>query len=163
MKKAIIELPEMMLIGIRARTNNKQEMDPSTAKISPTVQQYFHNGLYDKIPNRTKPGVTYCVYTDYDSDANGDYTYFIGELVSNLDALPEGFTSVTIPSQHYAKFTNGPKTMPDVCIEAWQQIWQMNDSDLGGKRNYQADFELYDERASDHYNVTLDICIGISQ
>lgn len=32
---------------------------------------------------------------------------------------------------------------------------------LGGERSYIADFEVYDERASDHLNVVLDIYIGI--
>jgi predicted transcriptional regulator YdeE len=37
----------------------------------------------------------------------------------------------------------------------------MNASDLGGKRAYIADFEVYDERSNDHNNVTLDIYIEI--
>ena len=39
------------------------------------------------------------------------------------------------------------------------KIWQMNDDELGGKIRYLADFELYDERASDpdHQNIVLDI------
>ena len=51
--------------------------------------------------------------------------------------------------------------MPTVCIDMWQNIWKMNMSDLGGKRAYIADFEVNDERSSDHKNVTLDIYIGI--
>jgi predicted transcriptional regulator YdeE len=37
-------------------------------------------------------------------------------------------------------------------------------SDLGGKRAYIADFEIYDPRKSqDHNNVTLEIYVGISK
>lgn len=48
-------------------------------------------------------------------------------------------------------------------IDMWQNIWKMNASDLGGERAYIADFEVYDERSSDHNNVTLDIYIGIKK
>ena len=39
----------------------------------------------------------------------------------------------------------------------------MKPSDLGGKRRYIADFEVYDERAADHDNVVLDVCIGVQK
>jgi len=59
MKKEVLHLPELTLIGISARTNNKNEIDPETAKILPIVQRYFHQTLADKIPNRIKPTTTY--------------------------------------------------------------------------------------------------------
>lgn len=31
----------------------------------------------------------------------------------------------------------------------------MSSADLGSKRNYQTDFEIYDERAADHQNIVL--------
>ncbi len=163
MQKIITELPTIKLVGITTRTNNKQlfESDPATNKVAATVQKYFHGALSDKIPHRKNPGVTYCVYTEYETDHNGDFTYFIGEQVSTFDHLPEGFISLTIPAQTYAKFTNGPAPMPMVCIDMWQKIWKMDNSQLGGTRGYRADFELYDERASDHNKVTLDLFIGI--
>jgi predicted transcriptional regulator YdeE len=66
-----------------------------------------------------------------------------------------------LPAQKYAKFTNMPGAMPDVCIDMWKNIWQMDAEELGGKRGYLADFEIYDERAADHKNAVLDIYIGI--
>lgn len=51
--------------------------------------------------------------------------------------------------------------MPEVVITAWQQIWEMTPEDFGGNRAYQADFELYDQRASDLANTSLDIYIGV--
>lgn len=51
--------------------------------------------------------------------------------------------------------------MPEVVISAWQKIWAMNENDFGGKRKYVADFEIYDQRASDPNNTIIDICIGI--
>lgn len=161
MRKIIIQQPELILVGITVRTNNTNEGNPSTAKISPTVQKYFHGALADTIQNRKTPGNTYCVYTDYESDASGEYTYFIGEAVTNIIHVPDDMTKLIIPAQTYAKFTNGPAPMPEVCISAWHDIWGMTPSDLGGPRAYIADFELYDQRAQDHQRVELDIYIGI--
>ena len=159
MEQTKTQLPKIMLVGITARTNNSLEMDPATAVIGATVQKYFHDTLSAKIDHRTMPNTTYCVYTDYESDFNGDYTYFIGEQVSNFDNLPEGFVALTIPAQNYTKFTNGPGPMPHVCIDIWKEVW--GDRELDNRRNYIADFEIYDERAADHSKVVLDIYIGV--
>jgi len=161
MKKTRTNLPDIKLIGITTRTNNANETNPSLAKIAPTVQKYFHEDLPAKIPHRTKPETTFCVYTDYESDITGDYTYFIGEEVSSFKDVLEGFHTLSVPAQVYAKFTTEPGPMPHVIIEAWQKIWQMTSEDFGGPRRFSADFEVYDERASDHQNVILDVYIAI--
>ena len=165
MQKATVTLTELKLVGITTRTNNSQifERDPSTNKIAATVQKYFHNGLGEKIKDRKNPGTDFCVYTNYESDVNGDYTYFIGEEVTSFEEIDKEFETLTIPVQNYEKFTNQAGPMPTVCIDMWQNIWKMNASDLGGERAYIADFEVYDERSVDHNNVTLDIYIGIKK
>lgn len=162
MKQSQIHLSEKMLIGIQVRTNNQSEIDPMTGKIFPIVRRFFHEKLFENIPNRTKPGTTFCCYTDYESDHNGDYTYFIGEEVNSLDEVPQGFEKLIIPAQNYAKFTTNPAPMPDVVRNAWFSIWKMTDSDLGGKRRYETDFEIYDERANDHQNIVMDLYIGVA-
>jgi len=161
MEQIKTQLSKIMLIGITARTNNISEMDESTAKIGPTVQKYHLNELANKISHCTNPNSTYCVFTEYESDFNGDYTYFIGSQVTSFDDVPEGFATLTIPAQHYTKFTNGPGPMPAVCIDIWKQVWA--DAELNNKRNYIADFEIYDERARDPNNLVLDTYIGIKE
>ena len=162
MQQSLIKLPEIKLVGICVRTNNQQEQDKMQGKIFPCVQRYFHSQLADKIPQRKKPGTTFCAYTDYVSDYTGDYTYFIGEeVVFFAPTLPEGFERLVIPEQQYVKFTTPPAPMPDVVINAWSKIWTMSPKQLGGTRAYKTDFEIYDERASDHQNIVMDLFIGI--
>ena len=165
MQKTMTLLPELKLVGITTRTNNAQifEQDPSSNRIAATVQKYFHNGLAAKINNRKNPGTTFCVYTNYESDVNGDYTYFIGEEVTSFDGIDKAFEMLTIPVQNYAKFTNQPGPMPAVCVDMWQNIWKMNAADLGGGRAYIADFEVYDERSQNPEQAVLDIYIGIQK
>lgn len=166
MKQNTATKDEMKLIGITTRTNNAHlfEADPLVNKISLTVQKYFHNELARQIKHRKTTGVTYCVYTDYESDVNGDYTYFIGEEVTDFNDQEEIFTCLTIPAQSYQKFTNDPAgPMPAVCIDLWKKIWTLSPAEMGGERSYIADFEVYDERSRDHQNVVMDIYIGVKE
>lgn len=164
MKKTLSHLEEIKLVGIKVRTNNRNELDVqdcTSGKIFPCVQQYFHQQLFEKIAHRKNPGRTFCVYTEYESDHTGDYTYFIGEEVNSLDSIPEGLSTLIIAPQTYVKFTTEPGPMPSVLRNAWQEILKMSEKDLGSPRRYHADFEIYDERAKDHNNLVLDIYIGV--
>ena len=161
MQQIIITLPAIKLVGITARANNANEGNPDTAKIPPTLQKYFQNQVPQKITHQKKPGVTYCVFTNYESDATGDYTYFVGEEVTTFEDSSEGLETLTIPEQTYAKFTTNQGPMPQVCIEAWQEIWKMGPAELGGERSYISDFEIYDERTIDPSNTVFDIYIGL--
>jgi predicted transcriptional regulator YdeE len=162
MKKEQIKKPEIKLVGLSLRTNNKNEMDLQTAKIGKLANQFWQQNIAKEIPSRKNPGVTLAVYTNYASDEHGDYTYFIGEEVTSLTNVPEGLQELIIPAAEYQKFTTPVGKMPEVVINAWQQIWQMSSNDFGGKRAYQADFEVYDERAVNPSSASLDIYIGIT-
>jgi predicted transcriptional regulator YdeE len=126
--KIMTLLPEIKLVGITTRTNNAHlfKVDPRVNKVAAIVQKYFHNGLSEKIDGRKNPGATFCVYTNYESDFNGGYTYFIGEEVASFGVVDKEFEMLTIPVQNYVKFTNQPGPMPAVCIDMWQNIWKMS-------------------------------------
>ncbi|MEM1243410.1 MAG: GyrI-like domain-containing protein [Pseudomonadota bacterium] len=162
MQKQKVELNEIMLVGLTVRTNNKNEMDPATSKIAALVGSYMESQSANEIKHRLNPGVTYSAYTDYESDEHGDYTYFIGEAVESfVDQDLTKFKTLTVPQGQFQKFTTDAGKMPDVVISAWQAIWKMDATELGGERNYQFDFEIYDVRASDQNNMVLDIYIGL--
>jgi predicted transcriptional regulator YdeE len=160
MKKTKIQLPEIKLVGMTVRTNNQNEFS-GAGKIAACVQQYFQQKLFEKIPHRKNPGITFCAYTHYESDHTRDYTFFIGEEIAMDHQAPEGFIPLTIPQQIYAKFTTEPGPMPAVVVDAWQKIWQMSPQDFGSARRYHTDFEFYDQRASDPQNAIADVYIGI--
>lgn len=162
MQKQKIHLPELILVGLITRTNNKNEMNPEISKIGALVSLYWRNQIANSIQYRANPEVTYAVYTDYDSDEHGDYTYFIGETVDSLQNQDlEKLKTITVPASGYQKFTTASGKMPDVVISAWQKIWAMQENDFGGKRKYIADFEVYDKRAVDSNNAVIDIYIGV--
>ncbi len=161
MQHSSTQLTKINLVGVKVRTNRSDESNPETGKIFSCVQRYFHEQLFEKISHRKNPGTTYCVYTEYETDCSGAYTYFIGEEVSSLESIPNDLEVLTIPAQSYVKFTTEPGPMPNVVIGAWEAIWQMSSKVLGGTRRYHSDFEIYDERAADHSKVVLDLFIGI--
>ncbi len=161
MQKENVNLPQVKLVGLSVVTNNKDEFDPKKAKIGKVLHEYHSEKFADKIMARKKPNVTYCVYCKYDTDENGDYTYFVGEEVDEINLPSEKYDSLIIPQQKYCKFEVGPGKMPDICIDAWKEIWQMGPADFGSDRVYIADFEIYDNRAADLSKAIFDIYIGL--
>lgn len=160
MKMEKMQIAQFTLAGLTVRTNNKNEMHPSTGKIGPLVQHYWHNQIASKIQHRANPGLTYIAYTNYESDEHGEYTFIVGEAVSDTAAQPD-FSIITIPDGAFQKFTTDAGKMPDVIIQTWQHIWGLDAEQLGGRRQYLADFEVYDCRAIDPNNAIVDIYVGI--
>lgn len=161
MLKELSSQPEIKLIGLSVRTNNKNEMNPQTARIGALFSQYLSRNITAQIPGRSRPGVTFSVYTDYAADENGDYTYFVGEAVNSLYNIPTELQQLLIPAARYQKFTTPSGSIPEVVITAWQQIWNMTAQDFEGDRAYIADFEVYDQRAANPANAVADIYIGL--
>jgi predicted transcriptional regulator YdeE len=162
MEKSNVKLAEIKLVGLKTRTSYEAEFDTVRAKIANLWQQYLESNIVEKIKNRKTPYVTYSVYYDYQTDYKGEYSYFIGKEVNEFVNVPDGLESYIIPEQDYVKFTTKVGSIPKVVIEAWQEIWEMSDQELGGKRGYQADFEIYDQRALDQSKAVLDIYLGIN-
>lgn len=156
-----VTMKDLHLIGIKVRTNNKREVDPQNSKIGQTIARFWRENISEQIPNGISPGRTFSVYTNYDSDEHGDYTYFYGQQVDSHAQVPEGLEALTIHAARYQRFTSQAGPMPKNVIELWQEIWQMPEEKLDGKRAYIADFEVYDERATDPQNSIVDIYIGV--
>jgi predicted transcriptional regulator YdeE len=161
MKKELTNKSAIKLVGLTARTNNKNEMNPQTAKIGELMGCYWNQNIAAQISDRKNPGVMLAVYTEYDSNEHGDYTYFLGEEVNSFENIPSGLQTLIISPTKYQKFTTSSGKMPGIVINAWQQIWKMSENDFGGKRAYIADFEIYDQRASNPADASVDIYIGI--
>jgi predicted transcriptional regulator YdeE len=161
MKPKIAKLEEFEVIGIAVRTNNAKEAGPDGV-IGKQWQRFMSDGLLVKIPNRADQDI-YAVYTDYASDANGDYTFVIGAKVrpSRERKIPAGMIVTTIPAGNYAVFTSERGPVARVVIETWKHIWSYYQLRANGQRAYHADFELYDQRAADPNNAQVDIYIGV--
>jgi len=161
MEQELCTKPEILLIGLSVRTNNKDEFIPAKCKIGELVEQYSTQNIADQIPNRKNPGVTLVAYSEYANKERGDFTYLIGEEVTSFDNMPSTLQKLIIAPSSYQKFTTAPGKVPNVVIDAWEEIWKMAADELGGDRAFVADFEVYDQRAADLDHTALDIYIGI--
>ena len=161
MQPRIVQLDGFEVVGIAVRTNNAEEAGPN-GLIPKLWQRVMQERVLDHVLNKTDPNL-YAVYTDYASDANGEYTLLIGARVGNAGdgSVPNGMVSEKVPSGQYAIFTSERGPVAKVVVETWKRIWSYYESPANGQRAYRADFEVYDERAADPTNAQVDICIGV--
>jgi len=117
-------------------------------------------GLLGKITNKVDSNIV-AVYVDYESDANGAYTFMIGARVSSAEDVPLGMVAKKVPAGRYAVFISEKGFVGKIVPQTWSHIWAIPKSSPGGNRAYQADFEVYDQRAADPQNAQVDIYVGI--
>ncbi|TYP79124.1 GyrI-like domain-containing protein [Paenibacillus methanolicus] len=141
--------------GTSARTTNAAEMS-GNGVIGAQWGQFFGNQVMEKIANR-KNDTILAVYTDYESDETGAYTYVLGAEIAEAGQDKE-LRTIAIPDQKYVVFTTRKGPVPEVVVEAWQEIWSWSKHN---ERAFVADFEVYDGRASDPANSQVDIYISI--
>jgi predicted transcriptional regulator YdeE len=155
----IIEQPAFTVIGISARTTNADEMS-GKGVIGQQWARFTKEDLLSKIPNKADSSIL-AVYTDYESDANGAYTFLLGANVNSTEKVPAGMVAKRIPAGRYAVFTTEKGALAKVVPETWSRIWALPKSAPGGNRAYQADYELYDQRAADSQSAQVDVYVGI--
>jgi len=160
-KPRVVQLDTFEVMGIEVRTNNAKEAGDD-GLIPKLWQRVTQEHLLDNVPGRIEQDI-YAVYTDYASDANGDYSLVIGaKFKPAADTMvPKGMVIKTVPAGRYAVFTSDRGPVAKVVVETWKQIWSCNQSPANGQRSYRADFELYDQRAADLNNAQVDIYIGV--
>mgnify|MGYP001606980337 FL=1 len=160
MQSTVIERPSIKVIGIEVRTNNRDEMGEH-GKIGPQWQRFYQEGVGERIPNQRKPDETLAIYTDYESDMNGEYSFILAKEVMTFDDVPAGMVAKILPATKYAVFTACQGPTPDIVIEAWQHIWGLKPGEVGGDRAYLGDFEVYDSRSSDPKNAQIDVFLSV--
>lgn len=155
METRLEERAEMQAIGIEVRTTNREEMDPSTARIGRLWERFLREDFAAAIPDRTPGGALLGIYTRYETDHNGPYTLIVGAEVNGLGATPSGMTGVTVPAGRYRVFAaRGP--MPKALIDAWGAIWGYFPTAAGEERAFTTDYEVHREGGDG-----ADICIAV--
>ena len=159
MSPKIVEKEGFTVIGISARTSNAKEVTDKGV-IGKMWARLFQEGVLAKIPNKADRNIV-AVYTDYASDHNGEYTYLLGARVTSDSEVPAGMVAKKIPGQKFGVFTSDKGPAQKVVPQVWMKIDSLPGTAVGGNRLYKADFEIYDERASDPENLQIDVYVGI--
>jgi predicted transcriptional regulator YdeE len=118
-------------------------------------ERFMKEGIAAEIPGRTDHDLL-ALYTDYDSDEHGEYTCVVGARVAPGTPVPEGMVSRQVPDARYRMVLSERGPVWRVVPEAWQRIWK---EPL--QRAFQADFEVYGERAANPEEAVVEIWLGV--
>lgn len=154
MKYEKVSIDAFSIAGISVRTANQNgRASLDMKKIWEDFRLNLKN-IVDDINNRLSDDI-YCVYTDYESDKDGEYTVIVGYKVSNTNDITGEYTFKEIPAANYYKIMAEGK-IPDCTKQAWQSIWQ---SDIN--RSYLADFEVYGKEACNSEKAKIPIYLSV--
>jgi len=153
-----IHLKPFTIVGIKARTSNREEMSRN-GKIPALWQRFWEEGILSQIQNRTNLSEFMAIYTEFDSDENGDYSILIGACVHRIGELPDHLSSITIPESDYLQVPTQWGPISEIGIEAWKTIW--TEDEYKKNRSYIADLEIYGENANNPNYSQFDIFLGM--
>jgi predicted transcriptional regulator YdeE len=146
--------------GYQIRTSNAREMT-GQGEIGTLWGRFMQENLAAQIPHRIGQTLI-VVYSGYASDENGEYNYLLGAPVSSIEGLPTGLTSVQIAPGNYAVIITEKGDVTQVIPAAWKRIWAMTPQELGGRRAFTTDYEIYDQRSADPKNARVEIHLAIT-
>lgn len=150
-------IEKFFLAGWEGRTENKAEM-AGKGIIGGMWQKVFSENMRDLIPGVLSNEI-YAVYSNYESNENGRYDYFIGYKVADLSRLPNGMVGRIIPAGPYKKFETKEGPIHQVVPETWALIW----SELKGKRAFKTDYEIYGVKTQNSEKAIVDIYVGLKE
>lgn len=144
-----IHVNEKIIHGLKARTNNANEMNPATGKIGGLVQK-FDQGVN---VNYRAGARVYSVYYEYESDASGEYSVLIG--ADKVESTTLELESVKILEGKYLVFS-GHGQVPQVVIETWSKVWSYFSSEnCAHTRAYTTDFEFYKSQEDIEIHIAI--------
>lgn len=131
---------EFSVAGLAARTDNELEMTEN-GQIRKLWRNFFE-GSFQTGADAADDGV-YAVYTEYESDENGDYTFVLGRRIPEQAEVRADLTTFKIREGRYAVFTADEGPAAAVVPALWKRIWSMSKEELGGQRAFQTDYEVH--------------------
>ncbi|WP_339271125.1 GyrI-like domain-containing protein [Paenibacillus sp. FSL W8-0187] len=152
--------PAMSIQGVGVRTTNEAEAGPQ-GKIPQLWDRYFQSGLQAQISDKDQ--AIYALYTDYESDASGEYTLIIGNRIEEdvaAAASSEELEQASVPAAKYMVFRTRRGPLMEIVPEVWYEIWSYFQQSAE-KRTYTGDYERYDMQQFDPAHTMVDVYIAI--
>ena len=135
------DIDKFRVVGIAVRTSHRTE-NSTKQRIPHLWKRFLEERVIDKIPNRVDSQKVFAIYTEYDSDEYGKYTYIIGMEVSEFSNIPEGMIGKTIKQDNYEMLPSENGPFNEAVPKAWKKA--RSDADLKDKRKFDTDFVSYD-------------------
>ena len=123
-----------IIYGLKVHTSNEKEMNSKTAKIGTLWGEYFEKIL----PSLVQGTQVYGVYSNYESNALGEFDVLAGSEVAN-----NTLEKVTLKKGNYLSFkVRGG--LPQAVIDTWGKIWYyFSNENCPHSRVFKTDYELY--------------------
>jgi len=148
-----VKIEPFKIIGISIRTTN--ENGQASQEIAELWQRFMSENVISKIPNKIDNAV-YSLYTEYESDHTKPYTTILGCKVENLDNVPNGMVGNSFDGGTYSKTTAKGDLMQGLVVNQWSKIFEMELD-----RTYDADFEIFGEKAQNPADAEVEFYVGI--
>ena len=132
----VTRIKKLMIAGLSTVTNNEIEMSEENGKIAGLWEEYFSKDVYKKTFDKANSDFMYGVYSDYESDVNGNYKITVGVEVTK----PKN--AIVIEDKKYLVFTKKGE-LPMVVVELWEEIWDYFEKNNEYERSFEIDFEKY--------------------
>jgi predicted transcriptional regulator YdeE len=150
-----VRIRPFKIIGISIRTTNKNGQ--ASKEIAELWGKFMSENILTKIPNKVDNEI-YSLYTDYESDHTKPYTAVLGCKVENLENIPNGMVGKSFDGGTYIKTTAKGDLMEGLVVNQWSKIFEMELN-----RTYDADFEIFGEKAQNPSDAEVDFYVGIKQ
>ena len=132
----VTRVKKLMIAGLSTVTNNELEMSEENGKIALLWEEYFAKDIYKKTFDKANSDFMYGVYSDYESDASGNYKVTVGVEVTK----PKN--AIVIEDKKYLVFKKQGE-LPMVVVELWEEIWDYFEKNSEYERSFEIDFEKY--------------------
>jgi AraC family transcriptional regulator len=149
MKPEIVSKPAFTVVGIKYRGDNAKGEIPVLWK-----EEFMPR--IGEIRSVTNPDVFYGVTGNYDA-ATGEFDYLAGLEVSDIDNIPDGMESWSIPEQTYAVF---PARL-DIIMQIYEQLYSKWLPESGYQMVDCPGFEYYGPDFCDGQKLTIYVPVAI--
>lgn len=137
------------VVGIATRTTNRDEAEPSTARLSALWDRFFSHSWERRLPGSPDGDRrVFGVYSAYESDAHGAFDVTAGVALPATAAaaaqsdMGADTVCIQVEAGDYLVFRS-QGAMPQMVIDAWGSIWRYFAENPQVRRRFGTDFEAY--------------------
>lgn len=134
MKAEIVK--KLMLSGLSIITNDIDEQNESSAKLTKLWDDYETKGVYGKTFNKYLHSALYCIYSEYENEEKGNYTATVAIEVTKAK------NAMIIENGRYLVFKNKGE-LPGIVKQTWVEIKEYFEENSEFTRKFSVDFERY--------------------
>jgi predicted transcriptional regulator YdeE len=154
-----LHVDSFVVVGITARTSNAMEAS-GKGVIGGLWVRLRKDRLMNQIKHRADAHIV-AVYSNYESDKDGEYTYTLGSKVTSLKDVPPGMVARRTDAGEYAIFTAQGGPAVQLVMGLWKRIWSLEKSPPPLRRAYRTDYEIYLNPDADDAGQRVDLYIGL--